>query len=161
MQSLSSNVRFLSRVDRTLQAMTSQAESCGQRVPEEFVDPRNQTDHYQLLSVFRKVMALKTFEHKFIDFLRAPMDQDGIDKIIRLRQWILEDPRLDDTDWGYLLSTATLEKVREASIELVLNNFYDMGMDDEPYSCCLDVILDGWQAIRPPDILYWYLTGLD
>jgi hypothetical protein len=29
-------------------------ETHGLRVPEDFVDPRNQTDHYQLLSVFER-----------------------------------------------------------------------------------------------------------
>ena len=140
-------------------------ETQGRRVPEEFVDPRNMQS-YQRLSVFHKVMALKTFEHKVITFLRAPMDQDGIDRLTRNREWVLDamyqDPALYYMNWDDMLSTApTLGKVWEASIELFLEDFYNVGMDDEPYSCCLDVILDGWQAIRPPDILYWYLTGLD
>jgi hypothetical protein len=40
----------------------------GKQVPEEFVDPRNTQAYHQHLSVFRKVMALKTFECRFIDW---------------------------------------------------------------------------------------------
>ena len=111
-------------------------------------------------------MALKTFEYNFIAFLHAPvMDQDGIDKLIVNREWVVNamhaDRRFeDDEDWEYLLSKITLEKVREESIQFVLNVFYYMGMD-EPGNCCLDVILNGWQAFSYPDLLFWYITGSD
>jgi hypothetical protein len=55
------------------------------RVPEEFVDPRNTQSYHEDLSVFRKVMALITFRYKFIAFLRATMDQDGVDDLMRYR----------------------------------------------------------------------------
>ena len=45
----------------------------GRRVLEEFVDPRNTQSYLDHLSVFGKVMALKTFEHKFVALFRAPM----------------------------------------------------------------------------------------
>ena len=129
-------------------------ETQGRRVPEEFVDPRNKQS-YQRLSVFHKVMALKTFEHNVIAFLRAPMDQDGIDRMISNREWVLNHRWAQDINPEGLLSIAALEKVREASIALVLDDFYDAGMED---SYCLDVILGGWQAFPAPDDLYWYIT---
>ena len=115
------------------------------------------------MGIFHKVMVLKTFEHNVIAFLRAPMDQDGIDRMISNREsvlyFMLGDPGLDDADWEDLLSIATLEKVREASIELVLDEFYDAGMDDSYF---LDVILDGWQAFSAPaELLYCYLIDLE
>ena len=96
-------------------------------------------------------------------FLRAPMDQDGIDRMISDRESVLhfvhEDHGPDDTAWEDLLSIATLWKVKEASIELVVEDFYDAGMED---NYALDVILGGWQAFStPPDLLYCYITGLD
>ena len=139
-------------------------ETQGRRVPEEFVDPRN-TQSYHNLSIFHKVMALKTFEHKVIAFLRAPMDQDGIDKLMSNRRSILhfmyQDSVLHDMgDWEDLLSRATLEKVRKASIESVLGDFYDAGVED---SCCLDVIIHGWQAFPAAgndSYLYLYMFNL-
>ena len=73
------------------------------------MDPRyTQSYHHQHLSVFRKVMALKTFEYKFIAFLQAPMDQDGVDNLISHQQWVLKsmlgDPRLYDVNLEDLLS---------------------------------------------------------
>ena len=117
-------------------------EARGRRVPEGYVDPRN-TQSYHYVSVFQKVMALKTFEHKVIAFLRGPvLDQDGIDRMIHNREWVLNLPYAPNMDPE---STSTLEKVREASIELILDNFYDvLGMEEHSY--CLDVILGGWQA---------------
>jgi hypothetical protein len=135
-------------------------EQHGRRVPEEFVDPRSMQS-YRFLSVFQKVMALKTFEHKFIAFVHAPMDQDGIDKLTSHMDWILgasdNDPRLDDAAWEDMRSTITLEIVREASIEIVLRYFYNMGIDDYP----LDIILDGWQDFGPSDGLYEIVSGLN
>ncbi len=70
--------------------MQNMDETRGRRVPEEFVNPRN-TQSYPHLSVFQKVMTLKTFEHKVITFLHnAPLDQDGIDSLVDLRQWFLD-----------------------------------------------------------------------
>ena len=103
-------------------------EARGRRVPEEFVDPRNHTDHYQLLSVFGKVMALKTFKYKFIDFLHAiSMDQDGIDDLLSHQQYVLD--QILEMDVEYLLLIVTLEKVRETCIGLVLADFYDKGIE--------------------------------
>jgi hypothetical protein len=89
------------------------------------------------------------------------MDQDGIDKLTSHMDWILgasdNDPRLDDAAWEDMRSTTTLEKVREASIEFVLQDFYNMGIDDYP----LDIILDGWQDFGPPDGLYEIVSGLN
>jgi hypothetical protein len=121
-------------------------ETHGLRVPEDFVDPRNQTDHCQLLSVFRKVMALKTFEYKFIAFLKAPLKQDDIANFMSHQRWVLErmsvDSYLDDAE--HLLSTITLHKVWEAFVEFVLIDFYEHGID----RCSLDVILaGGWHSI--------------
>jgi hypothetical protein len=116
----------------------------GDRVPEEFVDPRNTQSYHQDLSVFRKVMALKTFECKLIDLLHAPLDQDGIDDIARLQHFVLEsvsESVMEGFEAECLLSTITLEKVKEARIEFVLDDFYNHGIDR--YS--LKVVLDGWQ----------------
>jgi hypothetical protein len=131
-------------------------EARGRRVPEVFVDPRNTQYYDQHLSVFRKVMALKTFEHRFIDFLHAPLNQDGLDNLTWHRLWVLRimrimsaDPRYEDIDEEDLLSIATLEKVREACIEFVLNDFYHVGIDG--YS--LVVILAGWQEFSLRDII--------
>ena len=81
-------------------------EARGRQVPAEFVDPRNTESYqYQLLSVFGKVMALKTFEFKFIASLHATsMNQDGIDNLMCHHQYVFnrlsEAPRLDDAlDW--------------------------------------------------------------
>ena len=105
----------------------------GRRVPEEFVDPRNtQFCHDRSLSVFGKVMALKTFEHKLITFLHAPVDQAEIDSLMRHRQWALRrvsrDPTLVDMDWGEVeSSTATVEKSRVARIASLLDSFNRFG----------------------------------
>jgi hypothetical protein len=102
------------------------------------------------LSVFQKVMALKTFEHNFSAFLHAPMDQDGIDKLISLRQTIVQhmsdDSRLVDVNWEFLHdSIATVEKVWAARIALfVLAHLNRFGMD----GCSLDVVLGRWQAFH-------------
>jgi hypothetical protein len=141
-------------------------EKDGLRVPEEFVDPRNTQSYHQHLSVFQKVMALKTFEHKFIAFLHAPLDQDGIINLMSHRRWVLErmwvDPDLDDADWEDLHPTITLQRVWEASIEFVLLDFDSDGNDR--YS--LDIILGGWQVFSPygsgsENHLYSIITGLD
>lgn len=54
-------------------------------------------------------MAFKTFEYKFIAFLHAPKDQDGIDNLISHRQSVLKsmlsDPRLYGVDLEDLLPT--------------------------------------------------------
>jgi hypothetical protein len=119
-------------------------ETHDQRVPEEFVDPRCMPS-YEQLSVFGKAMALKTFEHKFIAFLHAPLDQDDIDNFTDIQQNILECME-DDSDIDNaedLMSTITLQKVWEAFIEFVLIDFYEHGIDR--YS--LDVILaGGWHS---------------
>jgi hypothetical protein len=124
-------------------------EACGRRVPEEFVDPRNTQPYHDHLSVFQKVMALKTFEHKFIAFHHATtIDQDGIDIWISHRQSVLNVPSVDPfaryVNPEYLLSIATLEKVREACIALVIDDFYHDRFDN----CSLDVILGGWRAFE-------------
>jgi hypothetical protein len=131
----------------------------GDRVPEEFVDPRNTQSYHQHLSVFRKVMALKTFECKFIDFLHAPLDQDGIDTMTRLQHIVLENV-VERHDAECLLSTITLEKVKEASIEFVLDDFHNRGIDR--YS--LRVVLGGWQEFGFDDVddfyqFYLIITG--
>ena len=135
----------------------------GRRVPEEFVDPRNTESYHELLSVFGKVMALKTFEHKFNYFLRATiMDQNGIDRLMILQQWslyrIAVDPEFDDEE--DLLSMVTQEKIMEAIIAFVLVDFHGFGI--ERYS--LDVLLNGWHAFRLccgccGDCLYSIITG--
>jgi hypothetical protein len=119
-------------------------ETHDQRVPEEFVDPRYMPS-YEHLSVFGKVMALKTFEHKFIALLHAPLDQDAIDNFIDIQQYVLErmseDSDIDNVE--DMLPTITLQRVWEAFIEFVLVDFYDYGIDR--YS--LDVILaGGWRS---------------
>jgi hypothetical protein len=120
-------------------------ESHDKRMPEEFVDPRNTQSYHQHLSVFRKVMALKTFECNFIDFLHVPMDQGGIDEMMRIHQWVLyrmseEYAHVDDVE--DMVSTITLEKVREACIEFVLTEFYKDGIEKHSQK----LILGGWQA---------------
>jgi hypothetical protein len=117
------------------------------RVPGDFVDPRNTQSYHQHLSVFQKVMALKKFEHKFIALLHSPMDQDGIDNLT----WMLNTMAENIVDRGELLRTVTFEKVREASIEFVLIDFYRNGID----GCSLDVVLGGWQAFGLPDFSSW------
>jgi hypothetical protein len=140
-------------------------ETHDKRVPEEFVDPRCMPS-YEQLSVFGKVMALKTFEHKFIAFLHAPLDQQGIANFRRVQQYVLErmvdDPYLDDVE--DLLPTITLQRVWEAFIDFVLNDFYRHGIDR--YS--LDIILaGGWHSFDLYDIvsvchhLYSVITGTD
>jgi hypothetical protein len=126
------------------QNMDERGTHADQRVPEEFVDPRYMPS-YEQLSVFGKVRALKTFEHKFIAFLHAPLDQDGIANFRYIQQYVLErmvdDPYLDDVE--DMLPTITLQRVWEAFIEFVLVDFYDYGIDR--YS--LNVILaDGWRS---------------
>jgi hypothetical protein len=121
-------------------------ESHDKRVPEEFVDPRNTQSYHQHLSVFRKVMALKTFKCNFIAFLHAPMDQGGIDKMMRIHQSVLH--RLSEIahfhvgDVEDLLSTITLEFVREVCIGFVLIEFYQDGIEKHSQ----ELILGGWQA---------------
>jgi hypothetical protein len=128
--------------------MQKVAETYGRRVPEEFEDPRNMPSyHDEQLSVFGKVMALKTFEYKFITFLHdSLLDQDGIDNLTAYHENVLD--RLWEfhylynvLDRAYLLSTVTLEKVRKTCIELVLADFYYEGIDSWS---CLEVILGGW-----------------
>jgi hypothetical protein len=106
----------------------------GDRVPEEFVDPRYTQSYHQHLSVFRKVMALKTFECNFIAFLHAPLNQDDIDHLMGFNLLVeLEN----------MLSTRiTIEEAKEACIEFILDEFYEFGMHSAYY---LDVVLDGWQ----------------
>jgi hypothetical protein len=72
-------------------------------------------------------MALKMFGYKFIAFLLEPLDdQDGIDNFMSLQGYVLvrmsDDSYLGDVE--DLLSTITLKKVREASIEFLLFKFY-------------------------------------
>jgi hypothetical protein len=122
-------------------------ESHDKRVPEEFVDPRNTQSYHQHLSVFRKVMALKTFECNFIDFLHAPMDQGGIDEMMRIHQWVLHHTSEYEyvhvgEDVEALLSTITLEFVREACIGFVLTEFYKDGIEKHSK----ELILGGWQG---------------
>jgi hypothetical protein len=128
--------------------MQKVAETYGRRVPEEFEAPRNMPSyHDEQLSVFGKVMALKTFEHKFITFLHdSLLDQDGIDNLTNFHGNVLD--RLWEVhylynmlDRAYLLSTVTLEKVRKTCIELFLADFYYEGIDSWS---CLEVILGGW-----------------
>jgi hypothetical protein len=121
-------------------------ETRDQRVPEEFVDPRYMPS-YEQLSVFGKVMAVKTFEHKFIAFLHnAPPDQVCIGNFTDIQQNILErmedDSDIDDGEDP--MSTITLQRVWEELIDSVLIDFYSHGIDR--YS--LDIILpDGWHSI--------------
>jgi hypothetical protein len=109
-------------------------------------------------------MALKMFKHKFIAFLHAPMDQDGITQVMIIPQWALNqmsvDPECDDDEDLLLSMMATQEKIREAIIAFVLVDFYGFGIDR--YS--LDVLLNGWQAFVVQcgciaDSLYSIITG--
>jgi hypothetical protein len=128
--------------------MQNEAERHGRRVPEEFEDPRDMPSyHDEHFSVFGKVMALKTFEHKFIAFLHdSLLDQDGIDNLTAYHENVLDrmsgDQNLHNMDWDCLLSTH-LEKARKTCIELVLADFHNEGID----SCsCLEAILGGSDA---------------
>jgi hypothetical protein len=94
-------------------------------------------------------MALKTFECKFITFLHAPTDQDGIDNLMGHRRHVLNAFAEYVVDHGELLSKATFEKVREACIGFALLDFYRDGIDGS----CLDVVLGGWQAFSLRDFV--------
>jgi hypothetical protein len=54
------------------------------------------------------VMALKTFERKFMDLLHAPLDEDDIDNLMTHQQHVLarmsRDPHFDDAEDLMLLS---------------------------------------------------------
>jgi hypothetical protein len=123
-----------------------------QRVPEAFVDPRNTKSYHQhSLSLFQKVMALKTFEYKFIALLHAPVDLDGIDNLMGHRGRVLHIMAECVVDCGELMRTVTFEKVREACIEFVLIAFYRNGIEGRS----LDVVLGGWQAFGCYEIGSW------
>lgn len=128
-------------------------EARGRRVPDEFVDPRNTESYHQLPSVFRKVMALKTFEYKYTTFLRAPLDQAGIDGMLRLRQLAVSN--IPDMYRFERPPTIPLEQVREACIAILLGEFYEKGIDSNN---SLDVVLGGWQAFSPLLTHRLYLT---
>jgi hypothetical protein len=126
------------------------------------VDPRNTESYHQLASVFQKVMALKTFEHKFITILHAPLDQDSIDKMMGLGQWALNIRSDRNTQQRTLNirsdrndppSIIILEKVRAACIEFVLIELYAKGIDQHS----LDVILGGWPAFFLQPTHDWYV----
>ena len=95
------------------------------------------------------MLALKTSEYNFIAFFHVPMDQDGINKLMRRRQTILrhmsDDPRLVDVKCEILHeSTATIEEVRAVRIAFVLAHFNRFGLD----GFSLDVVLGRWQAFH-------------
>jgi hypothetical protein len=80
-------------------------------------------------------MALKTFECKFFALLRAPMDQDGIDNLVRVQQLALkcmsQDANFDDVE---ALPTVTLEKVKEGCMNLFSLIFIKTESTDVPWT---------------------------
>jgi hypothetical protein len=104
----------------------------GRRVPYRFVDPRNKPD-YISFSSYKKVVALKLFEYRFVNFLHEPDDEAGRDNLTHRRQQMTS--RLG----GHSI---TPEKFKKACIECVLYDFYNNGIDRDS----LGVVLHGWQC---------------
>jgi hypothetical protein len=173
MQSLSSDARFLSSVGCALQATESQAEHGRNRWSTSAGRVCGSAKH-PALSIFeclRKGDGSQDVQTQIIAFIYAPMNQDGIDNLRGHRHDLLNDMSqhdrlqriLDDEGWHHLLLRVTPEKVRVATIELVLTRFYNDGIDR--YS--LDIILGGWQVFSPNHgDIYWnqlfsIITGFD